>query len=325
MSVPRTVVADIGATNTRLGVMTGSKLTSQAVLRTQDYAGDPELLIKAISSWILRAANDDIRGIGLSFAGPTDDVAGTASLTNLEGWQSPVLVRSLLSQKLADFRLDPPICMGNDATLAALAEYQYGGHRSKNLAYLTLSTGVGGGVILGGKMYTGVNGGAAEFGHIQVNYERASSRRCGCGRYGCLESEISGTAIAKQAEEMLTIMRGSGIQNYLKAHGLHNEALTASIVADMATDDIIETKEIWWSAGRYLGRGLQVIALAYNPEVIIIGGSVSNASDLFLPEAVEVFRQGFEPNCTVPVRVTTLGDQISLLGALALVTQTLDH
>ena len=314
------VVADIGATNTRLGFMTSKgQLLWPSRFSTQDFADDPSLLISRIADSIASIPTDGIRGIGLSFAGPTDNITGTASLTNLRGWEDPVPVRDLLSH------CNLPIFMGNDATLAALAEFRYG-VQCENLAYLTLSTGVGGGVILDGKMYTGANGAAAEFGHIQVNHVRAYSRRCGCGRHGCLESEISGTAIVDRAVEKLGIDLGWEMERYLKTHQLNVGGMNAKIVADMATAGIVEASDIWMTAGRYLGKALQVIALAYNPEVIVIGGSVGEkASDLFLPEAVEVFREGFLPNCSARVRVTNLGDQISLLGVCALVEEKLGH
>lgn len=322
MEEPRVVAIDIGATNTRIALMQGRTTIQQDRWDTQQYAGDPNLLLARIDEWFWDLNFPQPRRLGISFAGPTNDVEGTAKLTNVAGWEDWIPVRKILDGMLdPDHAFITTIRIGNDATLGAFAEYRFG-VKTPNLAYMTISTGVGGGVLLNGQLYTGPRGAAAEFGHFTVDINPRAL--CGCGLYGCLEAHVAGPGIANRARKAIRDEFGRGMAAYLKNRGLEPDQITAEIVAQMADANVPSARQLWEEVAEYLARGLHAIAMAYDPEVIVLGGSVTNSHHLFLELAIRLFRKGYPPKWEVPeVVLTQLGDEISLLGAQALVLEAL--
>lgn len=249
-----------------------------------------------------------VRAVGVAVPGPIDPKTGTVySPPNLPGWGEVPLARIL-----AD-RLQLPVVAGNDANLAALAEHRFGaGRGTEHMVYVTVSTGVGGGVIVGGQLLVG-NGGASEVGHHVI--ERWGPR-CGCGNYGCLEAFSSGTAIARAAAERIA----NGAVSSLAARADEGTSrISAEDVVEAARAGDALAKEVLHEAGYSLGIGLANLMHLFDPDVIVLGGGVTHAGPLlFEPmhqaladRVIEPFRQ------RVRIALAELGDEVGVWGAIA--------
>ncbi len=200
-----------------------------------------------------------------------------------------------------------PVYVGNDASLAALAEHRLGsGKGVENMLYFTLSTGVGGGIIVDGKLYEGSTGFAGEFGHISVNHLGPT---CNCGNRGCLEAYVSGPAIVRQFIEE----RAKGGTSYLPVDCVPTTAdiFDASSKGDSLSADIIER------AARYLGIGIVTVMHSFEPECIVIGGGVSASLDQLKPYIHQHVEQNAMAhfNGDIDVRRAAFNEDSSLLGA----------
>ena len=183
----------------------------------------------------------------------------------LRGWRNVPIVR-ILSE-----RFGTSVTLENDANAGALGENIFGaGRGSRQMVYITVSTGVGGGIITDGKLYGGARGSAGEIGHTVID---PSGPVCGCGNYGCLEALASGTAIATRGAEAEA--RGESERlTRLKERG---ERITAEAVAEAAEDGDLVCREIYAEAGRFLGIALANLVNLLSPEVIVVGGGVTKA------------------------------------------------
>ena len=237
-------------------------------------------------------------GVGVGAPGPMDPVKGIIQRSpHLGGWQG-FRLKSFLEKKL---RL--PVCITNDANAAALGEKVFGaGRQAENLVYLTISTGVGSGIILDGKVLIGASFGAGEFGHTIIV---PGGERCGCGQRGCVEAYASGTAIAK----------------FVQARTKKRKGITAETTALAAGRGNRLALEAFERAGYYLGIGLANLINLLNPELLILGGSVVKSSRLFWPSMMRSARRHAWPSLYRACRIvrTRLGDRVGDLGALALV------
>jgi len=208
-----------------------------------------------------------VAGIGVGVPGPVIEDALVNGCVNL-GWG---LVN--VSQELED-KSGLPVRVGNDANVAALGEmWQGGGKGYSNVIMVTLGTGVGGGIIVDGKIVDGPNGAGGEIGHIFVNEDETET--CGCGKKGCLEQYASATGIVRLARRALaadsreTVLRGIS-------------SLTAKDVMDAAKDGDEVALDVAENMGRILGTALANVACVMDPEVIVIGGGVSKAGDILI-------------------------------------------
>lgn len=220
-----------------------------------------------------------------------------------------------------------PIFLDNDANLAALGEYKYGaGQGYSHLVYITVSTGIGGGIIINGSIYHGAGGSAGEIGHITVKY---NGQLCSCGKRGCLEAYASGTAIARQARELVMKGQGRGILKQLNerqagASDLQDasilEQITAVEVGRAAANGDIEAKAILNSAGSLLGVGIANVINILNPSLVILGGGVMNKYELMKDAILSAIREtALEvPFSHVQVVPAQLKDRAGGLGAAAL-------
>ncbi len=217
----------------------------------------------------------DIVGIGVGVPAPvTSDgvVNGSANL----GWKYKEVKKEL--EELTGLKAE----IGNDANVAALGEmWKGGGAGEKNMIMVTLGTGVGGGVIIDGKMLVGQNGAGGEIGHICVNYEETD--HCGCGNRGCLEQYASATGIVRLAKQKL----GQEMRPTI----LNNEDVTAKDVFDAVKAGDEVAKEIAVVFGRYLGYGLANLAAVADPAVFVIGGGVSKAGEVLIPYIREPYME----------------------------------
>ncbi|HDQ70764.1 MAG TPA: ROK family protein [Chloroflexi bacterium] len=250
-----------------------------------------------------------VRAVGIGAPGPLDIHAGVViAPPNLPGWRDVPL------KELIEERVGIKTFLENDANAAALAEHRFGaGQGCDHVIYVTVSTGVGGGLILDGKLYHGAEGAAGEVGHITI---LPNGPLCGCGNRGCLEALASGTAIAKRAREVVS--RGAPTVIAELADG-DPERITAKLVAEAAEQGDFEARKILSEAMNYLGIGIASLVNLFNPQVIVIGGGLSNLGERLLePVRRGVARHAFAaPARTVQVVLAELGDKSGVLGAAA--------
>ncbi len=210
-----------------------------------------------------------------------------------------------------------PARLENDAGAAALGEHRYGaGRGSRYMLYLTVSTGIGGGIIIDGEMYGGKSGAAGELGHVVVDM---NGPPCGCGGRGCLEALASGTAIGSKGEELAE----SGESPILARLRREEGRVTAEMMQRAAEMGDTASREAFREAGRYFGVALASYVNIFDPEVIVIGGGVAKAGDLLLEQArmtMESLAMA-QPLKGVRLVVSALGDFGGALGMVAWLTE----
>lgn len=245
-----------------------------------------------------------IRRIGIGCAGPVDRQAGLIlNPPNLPGWTRVPLVEHI--QKA----LGLPAVLENDANAAALGEFRYGAGKGANsLVYLTVSTGIGGGIILDGKLWHGLKDAAGEVGHMTIVPD---GPLCGCGNRGCLEALASGPSIARRAREALAAGRPSRLSNAGE--------FTAADVVRLAEEGDALAAEVWEGTVRYLALGVAAVVTILAPERVVMGGGVTMAGDsLFEPLRREVRRRvKLVAVESVPILPAALGPDAGILGAAA--------
>lgn len=302
---------DIGGTEIKTGMFSEDcRLIEKWSVKT-DLSDQGSHIIEDVAAGI-RAhmeqrgiSSEDVLGIGMGIPGPVDPSGYVKKCVNLN-WNEfdPVA-------ELTKYFPNCAVAAGNDANVAALGEYyQGGGAGSSSMMMVTLGTGVGGGVIIDGKIIIGAHGLAGEIGHVAMNPEE--TQNCNCGNKGCVDQCASATGIVRYAKRMLKEEETpSALRNI--------EELTAKDVCDCAKagDDL---------AGRCiercmepLGLGLVCFSHAFDPEVYVIGGGVSNAGDLI----VEAVKKGYRKHMYLlsegaDIRLATLGNDAGIIGACML-------
>lgn len=301
---------DIGGTSVKLGFFNreGELLEKWEIPTRTNDAGSHILpdVAESIQGKIAekQLTSEEIAGVGMGVPGPVDGKGVVHKAVNL-GWD----VFSI-KEKLEEL-LKLPVMAGNDANVAALGEmWRGGGLGSSNLIMVTLGTGVGGGIIVEGKILTGFTGAGGEIGHIHV--EDTETEICGCGNRGCLEQYASATGVARLANRMLKKSSKDSI--------LRGGRISARTVFDAvkAKDEL--AMEVAEEFGRYLGNGLAAIACVVNPEVIVIGGGVSNAGEILMDYICPYYDKNvFHGSRSVKFSLATLGNDAGIYGAAKLV------
>ncbi|HEY1348608.1 MAG TPA: ROK family protein [Ktedonobacteraceae bacterium] len=319
---PLVVGIDLGGTQIRVAVLQGAELRSRVSLPTGETP-TPQRVIPRIHAAIEQALElagislGQLAGIGICVTGPLDSRSGVVfESPNLPEWNN-IPLRSVFE---AYYGL--PIFIENDANAAALGEYAFGAGRGcKDLVYITVSTGIGGGVIVDGKLMTGTSGAAAELGHITIDRK---GERCNCGNIGCLESIASGTAIARRACEALA--RGERV---LLATDSQDEPgrVDAKAVAEAAEAGIPAASAIIQDAAEGLGVGLVSIIHIFNPEMVILGGGLTQMGSLLLQPALQIVQERTMRVACNAVRIESplLGINAGLVGAGALVYNQIEE
>jgi glucokinase len=225
-----------------------------------------------------------------------------------------------LRDKVAE-RVGLPVVVENDANATAWGEFRYGAGRDRaELLCLTVGTGIGGGIVLGGALYRGSFGIGAEFGHYRVVPE---GRRCGCGNRGCWEQYCSGRALVREAREIATVDPRYGAR-LRELGGGEPEGIEGAHVTQAAQAGDAAALECYAVIGRWLGQGLADLAAVLDPGTFVIGGGVSEAGELLLAPAREAFAarltgHGHRP--LADVWVAELGEKAGLIGAADLSRQ----
>lgn len=252
-----------------------------------------------------------ILGLGIGTPGLVDSLQGIVrGFTNIRGWRN-VSLREYMERNTGF-----PVCIDNDVNLMALGELMCGaGQGAKNLVCLTLGTGVGGGIIIEGKLYRGSTLSAGEVGHIPVN---ADGPRCGCGSYGCLERYVGNAHIVERAVKAIQGGRRSLIKKLVKGK---LTAITPRIIFHAAHQGDGLAEEIWEETGRYIGIALSGVINLLNPEMIVIGGGVAQVGKLlFAPIRRTVKERAMSiPAGKVKIVPAKLGEDAGLVGAGMLV------
>jgi glucokinase len=228
---------------------------------------------------------DAIIGVGIGSPGPLDRQRGLVIVTPNLGWRN----FPLRDQVSAAVGL--PATLDNDANCATLGEWWIGAARGgRHVVGITIGTGIGGGLVLDGKLFHGASDVAGEIGHTTVD---VTGRRCKCGNYGCIEAYASAPAIAERAREALQLGEASTIGD-LVAGDLSR--ITARVVYDAAKAGDLVALEIVREAAKFLGAGLANLLNIFNPDCVVIAGGVTAAGDtLFEPLRVEIRRRAFRP------------------------------
>ncbi len=246
-------------------------------------------------------------GISIAAAGAIDFEKGLITLSpHLPGWHD-VPLRDIVKEK---YKVNTFLI--NEASAAALGEHYFGAGRGiNNLILLTVGTGIGGGIIINGKLYSGASGSAGEIGHMTID---VNGPRCSCGNTGCLETLVSGTAVAKEAIKRIRQGERSSITEIV---GGKVENITAEKVSLAAQGGDSLALEVILKAAAYLGVGLVNLANIFNPEMIIIGGGMAKMGDLLLNPARQVVRErAFQLSAqVVQIVPAQLGDDAGVLGA----------
>ena len=235
-----------------------------------------------------RAADGfEVQRVGIACGGPIDARRGTVSPLHLTGWEDVPLVA------MAEETYGVPAALDNDATAAAAGEHRFGaGTGTANMVYLTLSTGVGGGAVVDGRLLRGTTGNGAELGHVTVDWHGRPCR--GCGRRGCLEAYVSGTSIAERARE-------------------------AGLSVTSAEEVVEAGGAVWEETVEALACGLTSIVNVFEPERVVLGGGVTRAGErLLAPVRERVRADALGPAANVEIVLSALGEQVGVVGAAAI-------
>lgn len=273
---------------------------------------------EALRALVSLSGPESVRGVGAAVASPVEPSTGTLRHPpNLPLWDG-VSLREEWAKALG-----LPIHVGNDANLAALGEYRYGaGRGAEHIIYLTLSTGIGGGVVVGGRLLEGAQGYAGELGHITIDRR---GPRCRCGNIGCWEALASGGAIARRAREELAggaPGAGAAAASLLRdmAQG-DPDRIDAALVAQAARQGDPVARALLEETARDLGAGIVSLVHVFNPQRVIIGGGVGRDWPLLKPVVEDYVRRHVMPAFREGLALvpSALGDDAGLVGAAALV------
>lgn len=302
---------DIGGTTVKLGLFdTVGNVLDKWEIPTRTENGGANILpdiAASIQDKMSEKSVDksDVAGVGVGAPGPVDGEGIIHKAVNL-GWGEMNLKKELTAL-LDGMRVEG----GNDANVAALGEmWKGGGQGHTNLVAVTLGTGVGGGIIIGGKIMTGATGSGGEIGHIHV--EDNESEACGCGNYGCLEEYASATGITRIANRKLQASDKDSV--------LRQGEVSAKTVFDAVKAGDELAIEIARQFGEYLGKGLAVIAGVINPEIFVIGGGVSKAGEVLFEYIRPSFDKTVFHGCkNTQFALATLGNDAGIYGAAKMV------
>ena len=315
MSEAETIGVDLGGTKVQVGVLAGVETLweSRETSRGQDQDELVELLVREVNE--ARKARPDAVAVGLGIPATINQERGEAvSAVNLPLLELPI--RDVVSE-----RVGLPVFLDNDDNVAAFAEYRYGAARGKpTMVMLTIGTGIGGGLILGGEIFRGATGAGAELGHVVI---QADGPPCqgNCPNHGCVEALASGTALGREGRAAGESAPDSALGRLL-AEGVDVDGLVVTEAALAGDETSIGVFDL---IGGRLGVACASFANIFEPEVIVIGGGVIKAGDLLLdPARKEVRERALRPMNETPIVAATLGNDAGMIGAAALARAELE-
>ena len=301
---------DIGGTTIKMGFFeTTGQLLDKWEIKTNTENGGVNILsdvAKSIDNKLAQEgiSKNDVQGIGVGVPGPVKQDAIVNRCVNL-GWGIVNVAEELGALTGLQVKV------GNDANVAALGEMWQGGAKGcKDVVMVTLGTGVGGGIIVDGKIVAGFNGAGGEIGHITVNPDEIEA--CNCGNYGCLEQYTSATGIVRMAKRKLA---KSNDETTLRSF----EPLTAKDIFDEAKIGDEVAKELVDELGKILGSTLAMITCVVNPEAVVVGGGVSKAGAILIDTIQEHYKEtAFYASKETRFELATLGNDAGIYGCAAL-------
>lgn len=305
---------DVGGTTIKLGLFDREGcVLDKWEIPTDKRDGGAFVLSDAAESILAKLEEkaieiQDVKGIGVGVPGAVDEegtlVGGAVNI----GWKVFNIPEALNAY------IKVPVKAQNDANAAALGEmWQGGGKGCRSMVAVTLGTGVGGGIVIDGKVITGAAGAAGEIGHIHI--EDHENETCGCGNKGCLEQYASATGIVRLARRRL--------ERDDSPSALRDMSLSAKSVFDAVKAGDRVALEVAEQFGDYLGKGLATVAAVVNPQVFVIGGGVSKAGEMLFPFVESGFRKYvFKPCGGARFVLAKLGNDAGIYGAAAMILQS---
>lgn len=304
---------DIGGTTVKLGLFSGEgDLLENWEIPTNIQDNGTHILpdvVGSISEKMAqkRISTEQVAGIGFGFPGPVTPEGVVTHCDNLD--------LDRLDVKDSMSRLMPgiaKIAVENDANVAALGELQQGGGKGYNSAVMfTLGTGVGGGVVLDGSIFPGINGAAGEVGHITVELDETEP--CGCGKRGCLEQYASANGIVRLAKRMLS---GCDTPSRLR----EMVTFTAKDICDLAREGEEMASAILDRCGKYLGLAMSYVSCTVDPQVYIVGGGMSRAGTILTDAIQKYYREfAYYPSMETPIVLAELGNDAGICGCAGMI------
>jgi glucokinase len=316
MSAGETIGVDLGGTKMLIGVLDGTEVRYESREASTGQTEDElvELLVREVGE--AREARPDVTAVGLGIPATIDHDEGVAvAAVNLP--LSDLPLRELVSE-----RVGLPVFLDNDGNVAALAECLFGAAKGKpNTVMLTVGTGIGGGLVLGGEIYRGATGAGAELGHTVI---QADGPPCqgNCPNHGCVEALASGTALGREGRAAAESSPDSALGQVLADGGtIDGKAVTeAALSGDETAVAVFEL------IGSRLGVACSSFANIFQPDAIVVGGGVIAAGDLLLdPARREVRERALTPMNRTPILEATLGSDAGMIGAAAMAAVELER
>lgn len=307
---------DLGGTYTKLALVDKrGRLFHKATISTVAY-NTREALLDSITDKIdkilksVRLTANDLLGIGIGVPGLVDFERGLIYyLTNVPGW------KNVLLKKFLEKRLKAKVLIDNDVNLMALGEYRFGaGKGTKNLVCLTLGTGVGGGIILGGELYRGSSSVAGEIGHMPLKQDGLS---CNCGSFGCLERYVGNRFIVDEIKNKIRAGKYTLIRKLVKGN---LSLITPEVISCAAKRNDKLAVDFWQEIGKRIGITLSGVINLLNPERVIIGGGLANAGQILFKSIRDTVDKRALPinKRAVKILKAKLGADAGIVGAAAL-------
>ncbi|NUG67444.1 ROK family glucokinase [Lactobacillus mellis] len=314
---PKLLGIDLGGTTTKFAIMRPQGEIQQRWSIQTDVLNDGNNIIPNIIDSInhhlqlYQMSAKQFQGIGIGTPGSVDYQTGTVDSAFNLNWDRPMALKEQI-----ELHTNIPVQVENDANVAALGERWLGaGKNTDNVAFVTLGTGVGGGIIINGQIVHGQGGSAGEIGHMTINPQ---GYRCTCGKRGCLETVASATGIVHVARDYAQEYAGD---SELKASLDNGDDLTAKDVFDLAKQNDPLALKVTHAVCDQLGLALSIVAVTINPQYIIIGGGVSNAGDFLLQRVQESYNRYVFSSVkkTTTLTLATLGNEAGVIGAASLI------
>ena len=308
------IAVDLGGTQARAALCDANGKILERKAQPANASGGVEAVYQSVVESIGRVVSDfsSVLGIGLASPGPLDPWRGVILEARNLGGMVDFPMKARLEK---DFGL--PAFIGNDANLAALGEQRYGAGRGvSHMIYMTISTGIGGGIIVDNKLFLGWRGLAGEVGHQTLD---ANGPLCNCGNIGCLEVLAAGPALERTARDALRAGRESKMRALVA--GKINQ-VTGAIISEAARQGDALAIEIYERAGFLYGLGIVNLLHSFDTELFVLGGGVAiHAWDWIYPPMIATLQKHAFPSMSKDVRIipAQLGDDAGLLGAAALV------